>query len=93
MVESSNEVAFMKRENAYDFQKRMLIIHQPNLRDFTRAVREGELLLPEQASISMPENADLVIAYINHSYGGAWQTYQHAKRKKKQIINLGNLET
>ena len=41
----------------------------------------------------MVENADLVIAYINHSYGGAWHTYQHAKRKKKQIINLGNLET
>ena len=41
----------------------------------------------------MVENADLVIAYINHSDGGAWQTYQHAQRKKKQIINLGNLET
>ena len=41
----------------------------------------------------MVENADLVIAYVNHSSGGAYTTYQHAKRKKKQIINLGNLET
>ena len=41
----------------------------------------------------MVENADLVIAYVNHSSGGAYATFQHAKRKKKQIINLGKLET
>ena len=40
----------------------------------------------------MAEQADLVIAYVNHNSGGAWQTYQHAKRKKKAIINLGKLE-
>ena len=40
----------------------------------------------------MVEQADLVIAYVNHNSGGAWQTYQHAKRKKKTIINLGNLD-
>ena len=40
----------------------------------------------------MVESADLVIAYVNHSSGGAWQTYQHAKRKKKNIINLGKLD-
>ena len=40
----------------------------------------------------MAEQADLVIAYVNHNSGGAWQTYQHAKRKKKTIINLGKLE-
>ena len=40
----------------------------------------------------MVEQADLVIAYVNHNSGGAWQTYQHAKRKKKNIINLGRLE-
>lgn len=51
----------MKKENAYDFQKRMLIIHQPNLRNLSRMAREGELFLPEQTTISMPEDADLVI--------------------------------
>ena len=40
----------------------------------------------------MAEKADLVIAYVNHNSGGAWQTYQHAKRKKKNIINLGKLD-
>ena len=40
----------------------------------------------------MVEQADLVIAYVNHNSGGAWQTYQHAKRKKKTIINLAKLD-
>ena len=40
----------------------------------------------------MVENADLVIAYVNYSSGGAYTTYQHAKRRKKQIINLGKLD-
>ncbi len=36
----------------------------------------------------MVEQADLVIAFVEHSYGGAYQTYQYAQRKKKEIINL-----
>ena len=40
----------------------------------------------------MVENADLVIAYVNYSSGGAYTTYQHAKRKKKEIVNLGKLD-
>ncbi len=40
----------------------------------------------------MVEHADLVISYVNRNSGGAWQTYQHAKRKNKPIINLGRLK-
>ena len=40
----------------------------------------------------MVEKADYVIAYIDHSWGGAYQTYQYAKRKNKQIINLADFE-
>ncbi len=32
--------------------------------------------------------SDLVIVYINHSYGGAYKTYQTALRRKKKIINI-----
>jgi len=39
----------------------------------------------------MMTNADLVIVYINHSYGGAYQSLQVAKRKKKTIINICEL--
>ena len=36
----------------------------------------------------MVENSDLVIAYVNHSFGGAYKTLQAAKRRKKRIINI-----
>ncbi len=36
----------------------------------------------------MVEQADVVIAYVDHDWGGAWTTLQYAKRKKKRIINL-----
>ena len=36
----------------------------------------------------MMTNADLVIAYVNHNYGGAYQSLQVAKRRKKKIINI-----
>ena len=40
----------------------------------------------------MIERADLVIAYIDHAWGGAYQTYKHAKLQKKQIYNLSEKE-
>ncbi len=36
----------------------------------------------------MVEKADCVIAYITHDFGGAYQTYKYAKKKKKQIFNI-----
>lgn len=33
--------------------------------------------------------SDLIISYINYSWGGATKTYEYAKTKKKFIINLG----
>lgn len=36
----------------------------------------------------MVEQADLVIAYIDHAWGGAYQSYKHAKRKQKPIFNI-----
>ena len=40
----------------------------------------------------MVEMADYVVAYINRDWGGAYKTYEHAKRKKKPIFNIGSLE-
>ena len=39
----------------------------------------------------MMANADLIIAYVNRSYGGAYKSLQVAKRKKKKIINIYDL--
>ena len=36
----------------------------------------------------MMQNADLVVAYVNHSYGGAYKALQTAKRKHKKIVNI-----
>ena len=40
----------------------------------------------------MIEKADLVVAYITHDWGGAYQSYRHAKRKGKKIENLAEWE-
>ena len=38
----------------------------------------------------MVEKADYVVCFITHSYGGAYKTYQHAKKCNKKIINIFN---
>ena len=39
----------------------------------------------------MMANADIVIAYVKRSYGGAYRSLQVAVRKKKKIINICDL--
>ena len=39
----------------------------------------------------MMTNADIIIAYVDHSYGGAYRSLQAAKRRKKKIINVCDL--
>ena len=34
----------------------------------------------------MVEQADIVIAYITHTYGGAYATYRHAKKEKQRDL-------
>ena len=36
----------------------------------------------------MVDRADLIICYIKHAKGGAWQAVQYAKKKEKAVINL-----
>ena len=38
----------------------------------------------------MIDEADLVIAYIRHDWGGAYKTYEHALKKQKEIFNLAD---
>ena len=39
----------------------------------------------------MMKNADVIIAYISHNYGGAYKSVQIARREKKRIINTFEL--
>ncbi|MBQ7386936.1 MAG: hypothetical protein IJW03_02090 [Clostridia bacterium] len=36
----------------------------------------------------MITESELVIIYVNHNYGGAYKSFQFAKRRKKKIINI-----
>ncbi|MBO5904045.1 MAG: hypothetical protein J6Q64_01555, partial [Clostridia bacterium] len=36
----------------------------------------------------MVEQANIVIACVSHSFGGAYDTYKHAKKKGKRIYNI-----
>ena len=51
--------------------------------------------VPQRYAIShrnrwIVEQADLLISYITHEYGGAYATYRYAKRKNVKIYNLAN---
>jgi len=37
----------------------------------------------------MVQESDIVVAYVNHGWGGAAKTLQYARRKKKRIILYG----
>lgn len=39
----------------------------------------------------MVRNADLVIAYVKRSWGGAYKTIKTAEKMRKKIINVGDL--
>jgi len=39
----------------------------------------------------MVDKADLIIAYINYPFGGAYKTFMYALKTNKKIINLGKL--
>ncbi len=49
--------------------------------------------VPKRLSIlrrnyEMVKSSDLVIAYVEFSFGGAYQTLEYARQMKKRIINL-----
>ncbi len=39
----------------------------------------------------MIDQADLIIAFVKHTYGGAFTALEYARKKKKHIINLAEL--
>lgn len=40
----------------------------------------------------MVDRSDLVVFYVDHSSGGAYQTLRYAQRKKKENLNLAHFE-
>lgn len=38
---------------------------------------------------SMVDRSDLVVCYVEHNFGGAYQTMMYALKQEKEVINLG----
>ncbi len=75
-----------KRPNEYTFEMHVKKYYDGSIYPELEGV-------PRRFAIShrnrwMVERADAVIAFIDHHWGGAYQTYRHAKAKKKPIYNL-----
>ena len=77
-----------------EYQKNHLI-HQSKRFD-SIIYPQIEAVPPKFAIISrnryMVDMSDYVIAYVNHSWGGAYQTYKYAKKKNKSIFNLADFK-
>ncbi len=74
-------------------QKKLKYIERLNLYDGSIYPEIEEV--PYKFAISkrnewMVEQADVIIAFVDHDWGGAATTLQYAKRKKKTIINLAD---
>ena len=69
-------------------------------RDYNKELYDGSVFppiesVPKRFAISkrnewMVQCADIIIAYVKYSWGGARATLEYAKRKKKEIINLAD---
>ena len=73
--------------------------HESNLKNKT--TQYDAIIYPEIESVPsryaichrnrwMVEKADVVISFITHQSGGAYQTYRHAVSKNKTIFNIAN---
>lgn len=87
----SCEVVFVTPYITESAQERMKSLVDMNLYDGT--IYPPIEKTPLRFAISkrnewMISEADLVIAYVSHSFGGAYKSLKYAERKKKRIINL-----
>lgn len=60
--------------------------------DVINVYNPDEKISPKAAHQSrnrnMVDRSDLVVLYVEHEYGGTWQTMKYAVNQKKKIINL-----
>ena len=40
----------------------------------------------------MVDQADLILAFVDHTWGGAYRTLSYAKKRKKNILNLSGVQ-
>ncbi len=74
------------------YQKKVLFLEKDRYDEILYPAIENK---PLRFAISyrnqwMIEKADLVIAFVERDWGGAYKSYRYAKRKGKRIFNLAN---
>ena len=85
------------------FNSRLMFITPYLSSDYQKKERFDQIVYPNLENVPlkfaishrnrwMIEQADIVIAYITHTYGGAYATYRYAMQKKKEVFNLGSFE-
>ena len=89
-------------KEVYPDMERLLIIPYID-REYNTAQYDGTMYpplenVPKRFAISrrnkwMVDQASVVIAYVDHDWGGAAKTLEYAVKKGLQIINLGGLQT
>ncbi len=60
-VKGRGQMAQLRKENKYDFRKRLLTVHEADIRNLNRTKKENEYELSGSISISIPENAGEVL--------------------------------
>lgn len=71
--------------------------HEYEHYEYTDTVYPNGLeVVPRRFAIShrnrwMVEQADIVVAYITHTWGGAVQAVDYAKRKHIEVVNLADI--
>ena len=59
------------------------------LDELDRCKRKARIIKRNQWVV---DNSDILVFYVNTQYGGAYQSYLYAKKKKKDMINLTLLD-
>lgn len=77
----------------------MTLDYQRNIQEYLNLKLYDEIVYPPLENVFpryaisrrnewMIDQSDYVIAYVQQTYGGAYQSLQYARRKKKRILNL-----
>ena len=93
-------VVLNELKDTYPDMERLLILPYPD-RNVDTSLYDGTLYpplenVPKRFAIShrnrwMTENASVMVACVDHDWGGAAKTLEHAVKKGLQIINIGGV--
>lgn len=92
-IESVLVLAYLNREQEWDNERRKAWREDLKLFDGTTyppLERVPKRLAIVRRNAWMVDEADVVVAYVCHSWGGAAKTLEYAQRKGKRIILLGD---